>query len=101
MDAYNLAVVIGPNLLPTEEKSAPNTVRVTKTCELFKLLIENAIEIGVLPESVIEKIAVGSSQLSLHREDSFKRKRKGRSGSLTSMLFPNREYPYSLFQLYT
>lgn len=40
MDAYNLAVVIGPTLLPVDEKLAMNsTQRVTKTCELLKVCI--------------------------------------------------------------
>lgn len=38
MDAYNLAVVMGPTLLPIEEKLAPHaTHRLTKICELFKV----------------------------------------------------------------
>lgn len=40
MDAYNLAVVIGPSLFPTEEKIAPGAQqRLIKTCELFKVKI--------------------------------------------------------------
>lgn len=38
MDAYNLAVVIGPTLFPAEEKIPNNaTLRMNKTCELFKV----------------------------------------------------------------
>ncbi|KAI4467645.1 rho gtpase activating protein 11a [Holotrichia oblita] len=88
MDAYNLAVVIGPTLLPIEEKLAPHaTHRLTKICELFKLLVENASAIGVVPESIIERIALSSSSTSLTDEDSLslKKKKKRRSGSLTRM----------------
>ncbi|XP_017777488.1 PREDICTED: serine/arginine repetitive matrix protein 1-like isoform X2 [Nicrophorus vespilloides] len=89
MDAYNLAVVMGPSLLPAEEKLPHNpTQRLTKTCELFKLLIENAANIGVLTESIIERIAITSSMSSLNVDDeaNVKKKKKRRSGSLTRML---------------
>ncbi|KRT83583.1 hypothetical protein AMK59_4696, partial [Oryctes borbonicus] len=88
MDAYNLAVVMGPTLLPIEEKLAPHaTHRLIKICELFKLLVENASAIGVVPESIIERIALTSSLTSLTDEDSLsiKKKKKRRSGSLTRM----------------
>lgn len=40
MDAYNLAVVIGPNVFPTDEKIIPGTQqRLMRTCELFKVCI--------------------------------------------------------------
>ncbi|KAK9687853.1 RhoGAP domain [Popillia japonica] len=88
MDAYNLAVVMGPTLLPIEEKLAPHaTHRLTKICELFKLLVENASAIGVVPENIIERIALSSSSTSLTDDDalSLKKKKKRRSGSLTRM----------------
>lgn len=41
MNSYNLSVVIGPTLLPVDEKIAVNaTVRLSKTCELFKVIQE-------------------------------------------------------------
>ncbi|GJQ76282.1 hypothetical protein Trydic_g2012 [Trypoxylus dichotomus] len=88
MDAYNLAVVMGPTLLPIEEKLAPHaTHRLTKICDLFKLLVENASAIGVVPENIIERIALTSSSTSLTDEESLnmKKKKKRRSGSLTRM----------------
>lgn len=86
MDAYNIAVVIGPTILPTEEKIALNAQhRLAKCCELFKLLVENANGIGVLPENIIERIALSSSNGSLSEDDlANKKKKKRRSGSLTS-----------------
>ncbi|XP_022904499.2 rho GTPase-activating protein gacN-like isoform X1 [Onthophagus taurus] len=91
MDAYNLAVVIGPTLLPVEEKVAPSaTHRINKFCEVLKLLIENANQIGFVPEDIIERIALSCSSASLTDEDgaivALKKKKKRRSGSLTRML---------------
>lgn len=86
MDAYNLSVVIGPTLMPLDEKMVANTARLTKICELFKLLIENAERIGVLPSDIIERVALTSSCTSLTDDDvlNTKKKKKRRSGSLTS-----------------
>lgn len=85
MDAYNLAVVIGPTLFPAEEKIPNNaTLRMNKTCELFKLLIEHASSIGVLNDSIIERIAQSSNVSMMDEEtSSVKKKKKRRSGSLT------------------
>lgn len=42
MDSYNLSIVIGPTLLPVDEKIAVYaTERLTKTCELFKVIEYN------------------------------------------------------------
>ncbi|KAF2885228.1 hypothetical protein ILUMI_20947 [Ignelater luminosus] len=89
MDSYNLSVIIGPTIFPVDEKLANNTThRITKTCELFKLLIENACNIGVIPEDIIDRIASLSSSTNSHSDDEVantKRKKKRRSGSLTRM----------------
>ncbi|XP_018328100.1 rho GTPase-activating protein 11A-like [Agrilus planipennis] len=90
MDANNLAIVFGPTLMPLDNKATSQTtqLQMSKVCLLFKLLIENSIHIGVLPESVVDRIALSSSSLnSLTEEDSAnsKKKRRRRSGSLTRM----------------
>lgn len=39
MNSYNIAVLIGPNILPVEEKLSLYTqYRITKTCELSKVI---------------------------------------------------------------
>lgn len=49
-------------------------------------MIENANNIGILPENILERIASSSSSSSLSEDDSTnKKKKKRRSGSLTSI----------------
>lgn len=86
MDSYNIAVCLGPSVLPIDDKVALNTQhRLKKWCELFQQLVEHADKIGILPENIIERIALSSSSGSLSDEEvSVKKKKKRRSGSLTS-----------------
>ncbi|CAH1992424.1 unnamed protein product [Acanthoscelides obtectus] len=57
MDAYNLAVLIGPNIFPINEKCVPkNKLMFKKICDIVKLMIENAKHIGVIPDDIIEQI---------------------------------------------
>lgn len=51
---------------------------------ILQLLVENANAIGVLPEHIIERIAMSTSSGSVSDEDMVvKKKKKRRSGSLT------------------
>lgn len=51
---------------------------------ILQLLIENANAIGVLPEHIIERIAMSTSSGSVSDEETAaKKKKKRRSGSLT------------------
>lgn len=52
------------------------------------MLIENANNIGILPENILERIASSNCSSSLSEDDSTsKKKKKRRSGSLTSTTF--------------
>ncbi|EFA06966.2 rho GTPase-activating protein 11A [Tribolium castaneum] len=79
MNAYNLAIVISPAIFPIEEKLSPHNMqmRTAKFCDIVQILIENAPEVGILPESIIERLGSNSS-VDL-------KKKKRRSGSLTRM----------------
>ncbi|KAK4885710.1 hypothetical protein RN001_001981 [Aquatica leii] len=86
MDSYNLAVVIGPTLFPIEEKLLLNSAhRLSKICEICKLLIENAPSIGIISERIIDQIASDSTTDSLPNEEAVNKRKKKRSGSLTRM----------------
>ncbi|KAK5647345.1 hypothetical protein RI129_002237 [Pyrocoelia pectoralis] len=88
MDSHNLAIVIGPTLFPIEEKSALNsTQRLKKFCDICKLLIENASNIGFISDRIIDQIAPASLSVDLvsSNEGNAKQKKKRRSGSLTRM----------------
>lgn len=51
------------------------------------MLIENANNIGILPDSILERIASSNCSSSLSEDDSAsKKKKKRRSGSLTSTM---------------
>ncbi|XP_060536047.1 rho GTPase-activating protein gacN-like isoform X2 [Cylas formicarius] len=81
MTYSNLAIVIGPNILPVEEKIVPkSSLVVTKICDITKLLIENCRSIGIIPDYIIDQIG------HLGDIESGKRQKKRRSGSLTRML---------------
>ncbi|KAF5304786.1 hypothetical protein FQA39_LY09563 [Lamprigera yunnana] len=85
MDSYNLAVVIGPTLFPIEEKFILNSAnRLSKFCELSKLLIENASNIGIISKRIIDQIVTVQIPDTLCDEVATKRKKK-RSSSLTRM----------------
>ncbi|XP_031354296.1 rho GTPase-activating protein 11B-like isoform X1 [Photinus pyralis] len=87
MDSHNLAIVMGPTLFPIEEKSAFNSAqRLTKFCDICKLLIENASDIGFISDRIIDQIAPTSLSADLVSCDEVnKKKKKRRSGSLTRM----------------
>ncbi|KAF5299562.1 hypothetical protein FQR65_LT09367 [Abscondita terminalis] len=86
MDSYNLAVVIGPTLFPIEEKLMLNSAhRLTKFCQLCKLLIENAPSIGIISESIIDQIASDPVHNRSPNEQAISKRKKKRSGSLTRM----------------
>ncbi|XP_044263931.1 rho GTPase-activating protein gacJJ-like [Tribolium madens] len=79
MNTYNLAIVISPAIFPIEEKLTPYNMqmRTAKFCDIVQILIENAPEVGILPEGIIERLGSNSS-VDL-------KKKKRRSGSLTRM----------------
>ncbi|XP_043495358.1 uncharacterized protein LOC122519751 isoform X2 [Polistes fuscatus] len=94
MNIDNLAKVIGPNIMPLREATM---VAVQSRLELHliivKILIENAENIGVLPDHITNLIlseVIGSIDNELDLSDSQLhgklKKKKYRSGSLTRML---------------
>ncbi|XP_014599603.1 PREDICTED: uncharacterized protein LOC106784502 isoform X2 [Polistes canadensis] len=94
MNIDNLAKVIGPNIMPLREATM---VAVQSRLELHlvivKILIENAENIGVLPDHITNLIlseVIGSIDNELDLSDSQlhgkMKKKKYRSGSLTRML---------------
>ncbi|XP_043274040.1 uncharacterized protein [Venturia canescens] len=93
MSAENLATVIGPNIMPLQETTMSAVqARLEAHLVIVKLLIENADNIGVLPEHISETISaetIGSVETELDNSDPLTRgrnkKKKHRSGSLTRM----------------
>nr|XP_003707457.1 PREDICTED: rho GTPase-activating protein gacF-like isoform X1 [Megachile rotundata] len=91
MNIDNLAKVIGPNIMPLQEvtMSAVRT-RLELHLVIVKILIENADNIGVLPDHIMQAFSmetIGSMDNELNVSDSHThsktRKKKHRSGSLT------------------
>ncbi|XP_056639254.1 uncharacterized protein LOC130446807 [Diorhabda sublineata] len=57
MNSYNLSLLISPNIFPLNEKMAPkNQLMIKKTCEITKIMIENANKIGLIPDSILEQV---------------------------------------------
>lgn len=106
MTAFNLAVVFGPTLLPPPDEKLVQTatpLRLSKTTELFLLLIDNCQMIGALSERIISQIRLNGKENKLDFGDAGwldgdgteigagevprrdRKKKKRRSGSLTRM----------------
>nr|CAH7753407.1 unnamed protein product [Callosobruchus chinensis] len=80
MNSYNLAVLIGPNIFPVNEKIVPkNKLMFKKICDIVKLMIENSKHIGVIPDDIIEQIG----NLKNGESESVDRVKRRRSRSLT------------------
>lgn len=84
MTIENLAIILTPNIMPIAEMIQQ---RLNSHVRVVQLLIENANEIGVIPERLCEKFCdielTTKQQQSLNLTD--KKKKKRRSGSLTRM----------------
>ncbi|XP_053693936.1 uncharacterized protein LOC128741857 [Sabethes cyaneus] len=91
MTAENLAIIFAPNLMPIAQMIQQ---RLASHVKVIQLLIENSHKIGVIPESVFDKIndSVTNIRLAgdLHNSTlvcsaTEKKKKKRRSGSITRM----------------
>ncbi|XP_044746134.1 rho GTPase-activating protein gacN-like [Coccinella septempunctata] len=83
MSALNLAIVIGPNIIPfLQDKSYTAQHKIKKICELVQLLIENANKVGIIPNYIIDQVADSNA---VNEENVVEKKKKRRSGSLTRM----------------
>lgn len=103
MDASNLAVCLAPNLLYSERASAmtstmTDSLRLEAETTVIQLLIENAVHVGMVSDSIIERASLLNICFTLTAESSIsgnagandtgkvvKKKRK-RSGSLQGLL---------------
>ncbi|XP_043255764.1 rho GTPase-activating protein gacF-like isoform X1 [Colletes gigas] len=89
MSIDNLAKVVGPNIMPLQETTMSAVqMRLELHFIVVKILIENAEDIGVLPDHIVQAISmetIGSMDNELDVSDlrSKSRKKKHRSGSLT------------------
>lgn len=91
MTVENLAIILTPNLMPIAEMIQQ---RLTSHVKVIQLLIENSHQIGVIPESILEKlnetisvVRPTDSNLSMVTGNTTdKKKKKRRSGSLTRMI---------------
>lgn len=90
MSVENLAIIFTPGLMPFWDISS---IRFKNHVKVIQILIENANNIGVLPDSVVDKILEGHEPLPgrsksvdlLESGSAFvSKKKKRRSGSLTS-----------------
>ncbi|XP_055616425.1 uncharacterized protein LOC129762303 isoform X2 [Toxorhynchites rutilus septentrionalis] len=91
MTVENLAIILTPNLMPIAEMIQQ---RLTSHVKVVQLLIENSHQIGVIPDTIAEKlnetIAFDRQTGEAHRSmicgsTNEKKKKKRRSGSLTRM----------------
>ncbi|XP_055586231.1 uncharacterized protein LOC129738931 [Uranotaenia lowii] len=91
MTIENLAIILTPNLMPIAEMVQQ---RLTTHVKIVQLLIENSHEIGVVPDTILEKLnesnytmmriqSVDTGSTTVNTTD--KKKKKRRSGSLTRM----------------
>lgn len=91
MSVENLAIVFTPGLMPFWDISS---IRFKNHVKVIQMLIENADKIGVLPDSVVDRI-FDSQELHQGRAKSVEilgpavvsKKKKRRSGSLTRKCF--------------
>lgn len=87
MTIENLAIILTPNIMPIAEMIQQ---RLTSHVKVVQLLIENSHRIGVVPESILEKMnefvhLIHSSTDQSMVVNTNKKKKKRRSGSLTRM----------------
>jgi len=104
MDASNLAVCLAPNLLYSEHFSAltstmTDSLRLEAETTVIQLLIENASDVGMVSDSIIERASLLNICFTLTVESSTSRnagmseagkvakKKKQRSGSLQGVTF--------------
>lgn len=83
MTVSNLAIIFAPGLMPTTE-ILPQ--RLNSHCKIIQMLIENANEIGIVPRYIVDRVQLSSAPKSTQATapDTEKKKKKRRSGSLTS-----------------
>ncbi|XP_065080869.1 rho GTPase-activating protein 11A-like [Ochlerotatus camptorhynchus] len=86
MTMENLAIILAPNLMPIVEMVQQ---RLNSHVKVIQLLIEHSHQIGIVPETILEKL---NDSISLIRQTgdttgntTDKKKKKRRSGSLTRM----------------
>ncbi|XP_062536550.1 uncharacterized protein LOC134205365 isoform X2 [Armigeres subalbatus] len=87
MTIENLAIILAPNLMPIVEMVQQ---RLNSHVKVIQLLIENSHQIGVIPETILERLNESISLIRQTTADSTanttdKKKKKRRSGSLTRM----------------
>lgn len=89
MTVENLAIIFAPGLMPLSEMIGQ---RLNYHVKSIQLLIENAFDIGTIPKSIADKInqwnvnskPLVDSIIVLPEQETDKKKKKRRSGSLTS-----------------
>lgn len=107
MSAKNLAIILAPGLMPLNESYGQ---RLVSHVQIIEILIDNAHEIGIIPPELLHRIpsldfaenasndpmnftmvpttrrSMESTRMKVPETD-IKKKKKRRSGSLTSMIF--------------
>lgn len=84
MTVSNLSIIFAPGLMPLTE-ILPQ--RLNSHCKIIQLLIENAIDIGIVPRYIVERVQLSSASKGMTAtapDTDKKKKKKRRSGSLTS-----------------
>lgn len=92
MSVENLSIVFAPGLMPLTE-ILPQ--RLNSHCKIIHMLIENANEIGIVPRYIVDRVQLSTAPKSTPAAapDTDKKKKKRRSGSLTSKYIDN-EFAY-------
>ncbi|XP_054262613.1 rho GTPase-activating protein 11A-like isoform X2 [Macrosteles quadrilineatus] len=92
MDASNLAIVWVPNLMPFKTGRVDDKQAFEKRLAIVQMLIEDAGQIGLVPECLYDHLPSWQTSLSLSSHDELEhskhryKKKKRRSGSLTRMI---------------
>lgn len=80
MTTQNLAIVFTPSLMPLTEQF--NSVRLSNHVKVIEMLIENSMEIGMVPLEIVDQVSVVATTQQSAQEAKAKSKKR-RSSSVT------------------
>lgn len=81
MTAQNLAIVFTPSLMPLTEQF--NSTRLSNHVKIVEMLIENSLEIGIVPKAIIDQLSVTSQVIQDQTNTKGGKSKKRRSSSVT------------------
>lgn len=79
MTVQNLAIVFTPSLMPLTEQF--NSIRLSNHVKVIEMLIENSMDIGLVPKEIVDQLSVVAHTQST--QDAKAKSKKRRSSSVT------------------